>query len=351
MTDKWIWKGNVQAKPDFKQLLKVLQKSKPDRPTLFEFFLNNTLYNMLSEGINVVTPNADYELMLKKIYAFRNAGYDYVVVHIPNFGFPTKGKEKAQTISLNEGAVIVNRATFDEYQWLEPENADYGILDFVQKNLPVGMKAIVCCPGGVLENVITLMGYENMCTMLADDIELVEDVFENVGTRLVRFISIAVKHPVVGAIISNDDWGFKSQTMLAPSDMRKLVFPWHKEIVAEAHKAGKPAILHSCGNLQEVMVDIIDVMKFDGKHSYEDSIEPVEIAYEKYHKRIAILGGIDVDFVVRSRPEVIYKRAKAMLELSNKQGSYALGTGNSVPEYISAENYFALIEAAIETRR
>jgi uroporphyrinogen decarboxylase len=79
--------------------------------------------------------------------------------------------------------------------------------------------------------------------------------------------------------------------------MRRLVIPWHREIAKAIHLAGKPAILHSCGQLEHVMDDIIDDIKYDGKHSYEDKILPVEQAYEKWGNRIAILGGIDLDFV------------------------------------------------------
>ena len=71
---------------------------------------------------------------------------------------------------------------------------------------------------------------------------------------------------------------------------------------------------------------------------------PVEEAYEQYHDRIAILGGIDVDFVCRSTPEEVYARSRAMLERSASRGGYALGTGNSVPEYIPYENFIAMID-------
>jgi uroporphyrinogen decarboxylase len=108
--------------------------------------------------------------------------------------------------------------------------------------------------------------------------------------------------------------------------------------------------MHSCGNLKTLMDDIIDDIRYDGKHSYEDTILPVEEAYELYGRRIAILGGIDVDFVIRSEPEVVYRRSKVMLERSAERGGYALGTGNSVPEYVPPEHYFAMIAAAIEGR-
>ena len=37
-----------------------------------------------------------------------------------------------------------------------------------------------------------------------------------------------------------------------------------------------------------------------------------------------------------------------MLERTEKRGGYAPGTGNSVPDYVPDENYFAMISAALE---
>jgi uroporphyrinogen decarboxylase len=78
---------------------------------------------------------------------------------------------------------------------------------------------------------------------------------------------------------------------------------------------------------------------------------PVETAYDRYHKRIAIMGGLDVDFICRSTPEAIYNRAAAMLKRAEQGGgSYALGTGNSVPEYVPDAHYYAMTRAALEQR-
>ena len=82
--------------------------------------------------------------------------------------------------------------------------------------------------------------------------------------------------------------------------------------------------------------------KYDGKHSFEDTIIPVEQAYERWSGRIAILGGIDVDFLCRSKPNQIKDRCKAMLARTAKKGAYALGSGNSIPEFVPHESYFAI---------
>jgi len=154
----------------------------------------------------------------------------------------------------------------------------------------------------------------------------------------------------VGALLVNDDWGFRTQTLLSVADMRKYVFPWHKQIVATAHNAGKPAVLHSCGFANEIMHDIIHDMKFNAKHSFEDVIEPIEQAYPKYGRDIALLGGIDVDYMIRATPDAIKARARKLLEMSAQYNNYALGTGNSVPDYIPDEHYFAMTSVALEGR-
>lgn len=339
----------VTAPPDFNNLLAVLKRERPARPTLFELFLNGTLHERMGGPPDASWPQ-DIGGHLTAVRAFRNAGYDYFTIGVPNFGFASGPTRQAATISLNEGAVILDRSSFDAYKWPDPAQADYSILEKIAPHLPDGMKLLILGPCGVLENVIRLTGFENLCYMLTDDRALASDVFEEVGSRIVQFYRGAVGYESVGALIGNDDWGFKSQTMLSVDDMRRFVFPWHKQIAAAAHAAGKPAILHSCGCLGPVMDDVIDDMRYDARHSFEDVIQPVESAYDQYHKRIAILGGMDLDFVCRSTPEAIYKRSAAMLARTAVTGAYALGTGNSVPEYVPLTNYFAMIRAAQDQR-
>jgi len=346
MTTKSWWHGPVKAEPDFENILKVLRRERPARPTLFEFFFNSTLHRSLTAGIDT-TQMVDSQIV---VHAFRNAGYDYAMIWSSDFWFEAGTADKKSTQSLNDGAVITGRASFETYPWPNPAQANFSNLEQAAGVLLPGMKIISPGPGGVLENVIRLVGYDSLCYLLADDPELTKEIFDAVGSRLVRYYQILLQHDAVGAIIGNDDWGYKTQPMLSPDDMREYVVPWHRKIAAAAHSAGKPAIMHSCGNLKTLMDDIIDDIGYDAKHSYEDLILPVEESYEQYGRRIAILGGLDLDFVIRSEPEAVYRRAKAMLERSADRGGYALGTGNSVPEYVPEEHYFAMISAVTEGR-
>ncbi len=333
--------------PDFNNLLAVLERRIPARPTLFEFFLNERLHNRLAGPRDPALPGPLGD-NLQKMLAFRNAGYDYYDVLLPGFEFLAAEVEHARTISQNQGAVIHDRQSFRQYAWPDPAAADWALLDRLAERLPAGMKLIVYGPSGVLENAINLVGYEALCLLTADDPQLALDIFGEIGSRLERYYQLACTHPAVGACISNDDWGFKTQTLFSPPGMRKFIFPWHKRIAAAIHAGGKPAILHSCGHFERILEDIVADMGYDARHSYEDAILPVEDAYERYHRRIAILGGIDLDFVCRADPQQVYQRSKAMLQRAAGRGAYALGTGNSVPDYVPDEGYFAMTRAALE---
>ncbi len=229
---------------------------------------------------------------------------------------------------------------------MNPDKCDYSKLEKIRDYLPEGMKLIVMGPGGVLENVTWLIGYENMCYMLYEEPELLQAVFDKVGSSLLRYYERALEYDTVGAIISNDDWGFNTQTFLSVPNMRKYVFPWHKKIVEAAHKKGKPAILHSCGYMNEVFEDIIEDMQFDGKHSYEDNILSVEKSYARWGDRIAILGGLDLEFFIRSPVEEVQRRVKTLADHAVNATGYALGSGNSMCYYIPRDKAIAMLEIA-----
>lgn len=329
--------------PDFRELATVLEKGRPSRPVLFDFIIGDRLERLLA-GPRYRNAG-EYERLVSRMAAFENAGYDFAPVIVRGLTFVREGVEQAQTKSLNAGHTIVDRAGFDAYCWPETDDCDFDILLKVASVMPAGMKLIPFSLDGVLENTISLTGYENLCFMLYEDRQLAADIFENVGSRLLRYFERCLEYDAVGAIIQNDDWGFNTQPLLSPDDLREFVFPWHKRMAAAAHARGKYAVLHSCGNFLPILDDIYDI-GVDGRHSYQDVILPVEQAYPQLQGRIAVLGGIDVDFLARATPEDVEARCRAMLALADEAGGYALGSGNSVPDYVPDDNYLALLRAA-----
>jgi uroporphyrinogen decarboxylase len=113
--------------------------------------------------------------------------------------------------------------------------------------------------------------------------------------------------------------------------------------VEAVHAHGKPIILHSCGNLAEVMEDII-ACGWDARHSFEDQIEPVWEAKARWGKRIALLGGFDMDKLARMTAAEVRAHTRFLIEKCAPGGGWALGTGNSVANYIPVDNFLTMLE-------
>jgi uroporphyrinogen decarboxylase len=148
----------------------------------------------------------------------------------------------------------------------------------------------------------------------------------------------------VKAVWGSDDMGFRSGTFLKPADMREFVLRGHKLMAQMSHEAGRPYLLHACGNLAVIMEDLIEDVRIDARHSFEDTIEPVTQAKERYGDRIALLGGIDVDFLCRSTEAQVRARVRKTLKKCLPGGGYCLGSGNSVANYIPVGNFLAMLD-------
>lgn len=98
-----------------------------------------------------------------------------------------------------------------------------------------------------------------------------------------------------GAIFHGDDLGYKKGLWVRPKTLREVVLPWFEKYSSLAHEHGKMFWLHSCGNISEVMQDLIEDVNTDGFHSFQDVTMPVCDFKSKHQDRVAVLGGVDVD--------------------------------------------------------
>ena len=183
---------------------------------------------------------------------------------------------------------------------------------------------------------------------LYDKPELVKAVSDRLGTLMMGFYRHILDLDQIIAIFPGDDMGFRTGTLIAPSDLRKYCLPWHKRFAEMVHARGLPYFLHSCGNLETIMEDLISDVRIDGKHSFEDAILPVQDFQARYGPRIAVLGGVDINILAASSPEHVRTHTRSLMETCGPRGRYAIGSGNSIPSYIPVSNYLAMLDEALE---
>jgi uroporphyrinogen decarboxylase len=129
-------RGPGMREADFGNLLSVLKNGKPSRPTLFEFFLNEGLYAELA-GEPYSDSMPGIQKMRVVLKAFRNAGYDYATVphwFTDTIAFRTAEQRKKSSVSQNEGALVLDRASFESYPWPKVEDDDYSLYEAFGKD-------------------------------------------------------------------------------------------------------------------------------------------------------------------------------------------------------------------------
>jgi uroporphyrinogen decarboxylase len=231
---------------------------------------------------------------------------------------------------------------FERYPW--PENIEgINLMSRVMAQMvPDGMKVMVI-PGGIFEWTTWLMGFTPFCYALYNQPDLVDAVIDKVSAIIYRVVEDILHEPNVGGIFMGDDFGYIEGTLVSPQVLREKFLPRAKQIVDLVHAAERIFILHTCGNVYDIMDDLL-ALGIDAKHSFEDKILPVEEAYQRWSDQVAIIGGVDVHLLATGTEKEVRRRTREILEVCGQNGHYVLGTGNSVTNYIPINNYLAMLD-------
>jgi len=353
--------------PDFRRLQQVLvREGLPDRVPLFEVNIDNEVVAaLLGEAVQnpgyvsrtaskagaVSREDSDrYGRQLTRTYY--HLGYDYVILpaYLPMGTHMLVGSDTAAL--LREGGrtwvdetkgPITTWDEFERYGWCQVADADTYMIEAAASILPEGM-GLVVRTRGVMEWLMRLMGFEALCYSLVDDPELVGAVSERIGRLVVGLVRHLAQMDGVGAVSIYDDMGFRTGTFLSPVHLRRYVLPWTKLCVEAVHAQAMPFILHSCGNLEKIMDDLIDEVGIDAKHSFEDTIMPMAQVKTRYGGRVGLLGGVDMHLLASATPEEVRKTARQAVQDCAPGGGYAFGSGNTIANYVPLENYLAMID-------
>ncbi|MBM4048985.1 MAG: hypothetical protein FJ279_28115 [Planctomycetes bacterium] len=75
---------------------------------------------------------------------------------------------------------------------------------------------------------------------------------------------------------------------------------------------------------------------------------PVGEFKRRYGDRLTPLGGLDVDVICRSREPELRAYARQHIAECFHDGHWALGTGNSLTDYMPVQNYLTVLEEGLK---
>lgn len=346
----------MQYQPDYRNLLMAARNIEAPRLPLYEHLISPTIMEQIMDRQFAQLLHGDTEdkreYLRNYTEFFRMMGYDTVSFEIC-IGDVLPG---GGALGGHVPGVIKTREDFDRYPWDEIPGLYFKkhaeTFRLLREVMPPGMKAVGGPGNGVFELVQDIVGYMDLCYIKADDPELYADLFRRMGDVQVAIWERFLKEfgDIYAVCRFGDDLGFKVATLLAPEDIRTHIIPQYKRVIDLVHAYDRPFLLHSCGNIFAVMDDLIHKAGIDAKHSNEDAIAPFQVWVEKYGHLIGNFGGVDTDVLCQRSEGEIKAYVKEVISQAKGHGGFALGSGNSIPNYVPVEGYMAMLEAANEVR-
>ena len=91
--------------------------------------------------------------------------------------------------------------------------------------------------------------------------DLIQALADRVGKFCVEIVENLVQREWVGALWYGDDMAYTTGLLASPAFLREYVFPYLKQIGDICKKYNKPLVMHSDGDLSEILEDIIFFFK------------------------------------------------------------------------------------------
>ena len=145
-----------------------------------------------------------------------------------------------------------------------------------------------------------------------------------------------------------DDWGSQRSLIISASMWRRLFRPHYARLFEETHRCGMDVIYHSCGNVMDIIADLIDIGA--------DVLDPIQpVAMDEGRSR-SVSAERSPSTAASTRrnwrytPQQVKDEVRRMIDTVGKPfgNAYMIGPANVLTPEVPLANIVALCEACRE---
>ena len=191
-----------------------------------------------------------------------------------------------------------------------------------------------------------LRGMEDLLADMQLEPESVHMLMENIIHHHLELLD-AVLSSDFDAVYYGDDYGSQNGLIMGAKHWRTFIKPYLKQLTEKVKSAGKLVILHSCGNIREIIPDLIEI-GVDCYNTVQPELYDLKELHTEFGRDLCFYGGISNQaFLPFSTPDQVERKClETMREMHAESGGYILSPTHNITPDIPPENALAILRAA-----
>ena len=207
-----------------------------------------------------------------------------------------------------------------------------------------GLFRVFSASFSLFERAWSMRGFENLLMDFYEHPDFVHDLFDALATFNIVQLREALRYGI-DAVWFGDDWGQQRGLIMGRPLWEEFIRPSVARMYAAAHEAGLYVMNHSCGDVDELFDDLIEI-GLDCANPFQPEVMDVDELLPRYRGRLSFMGGLSTQDTLPYGSADEVRAASEHLIALGAEGSYVFAPAHAVPSDVPLENLLAFIEVA-----
>ncbi len=239
---------------------------------------------------------------------------------------------------------VITPENFAEFKWPDPRAE--GRFDALGDSIGQHADKFHCMAldFSLYERCWSLRGMENLLMDFAEQEDFVEALLDRVLQFNLDVIEAGLEAcPNLDGVYFGDDFGSQMGLIMGAERWRRVLKPRLAKQYGAVKSADKKVIIHSCGCVQEVFDDLVEI-GVNCFNPFQPEVMDVFAIHEQYHGKMAFWGGISTQQLLPyGTVAEVEQQVDKLLEMGRK-GGYIIAPAHATPGDAKCENLIAMLE-------